>query len=71
MNIEADMKKEEEEIAAKVRRVAEAATRPKTTGVAQMGEGLDIPLPETMTDPEDGADFHQRRGKEIVMETVE
>jgi hypothetical protein len=34
MNIEADMKKEEEEIAAKVRRVAEAATRPKTTGVA-------------------------------------
>ena len=33
-----------------------------------MGEGLEVHQPETMTDPEDGADFHQRRGREIVME---
>lgn len=64
------MKAEEEEIAAKVRRVAEAASRPKTTGVSNIGgPGLDLPPNETMTDPEDGQDFHQQRrhSKEIMM----
>jgi hypothetical protein len=38
------MKKEEEESAAKVRRVAEAATRPKTTGVQEISIGLGVPM---------------------------